>query len=356
MTDLPRFSLTRLGVVMSRDESDPREDWGVLNPASARTRDGELLLFPRLVAKGNYSRIGSARVLFDDDGTPVGVERQAVVLEPEEPWERNARTGGVEDPRITYLRELDRWVMTYSAYGPLGPRIGLAVSEDLRRWTRLGPVKFAYDPRWRTDMNLYHNKDALLFPETVRAPDGTACFGLLHRPTWDMSWVREGEGEVLPDGVEDARPGIWVSYAPADAVRDDLRALTRVESHRPVAVPEQPWESLKIGGGTPPVRTTHGWLSIFHGVTGEMVAHEDLQPKLSYSAGVMVHDIEDVSRIVYRSPQPILQPELDEERKGTVPNVVFPTAIDMRDATNADVFYGMADSRIGVARLEMHED
>ncbi|HEY8338950.1 MAG TPA: hypothetical protein VIK95_03715 [Egibacteraceae bacterium] len=345
------YELTRLGVVMTPDPDDPREAWGVLNPASARTPDGELWLYPRLVAEGNCSRVGLARVRVDDDGTPVGVERLGVVLEPEEHWETHAGGGGVEDPRITHLPELDRWVMTYTAYGPLGARIGMATSDDLRHWERLGPVTFAYEPRWRTDFNLYSNKDALWFPEPVPGPDGQPSYALLHRPVWDLSWVREGEGDVVPDGVADPRPGIWVSYVPADAVRRDVRALTHVGGHRPVAVPEQPWEELKIGGGTPPVRTPEGWLSIFHGVAGEMVPGTDLQPKVRYCAGVMVHDPQDVSRLLHRSASPLLEPELAEEREGIVPNVVFPTAIDMRDDSTGHVFYGMADSRIGVARL-----
>ena len=78
--------LERLGIVMEPDLGDPREAWGVLNPAAARGADGELYLFPRLVAEGNYSRIGRARVLFDD-GAPVGVERLGLALEPEEDWE-----------------------------------------------------------------------------------------------------------------------------------------------------------------------------------------------------------------------------------------------------------------------------
>jgi predicted GH43/DUF377 family glycosyl hydrolase len=348
---MPTYEMRRLGVVMPRDADDPREDWGVLNPACARNRNGELLLFPRLVAAGNYSRIGLARVLFDDGGTPVGVERRGIALEPQEGWETNARTGGVEDPRVTYLPELDRWIMTYTANGPLGARIGLAVSDDLVRWQRLGPLTFAYEPRWRIDFGLYHNKDALVFPDPVPGPDGRACYALLHRPTWDLSWIREGEREVVPGGLDEARPGIWVSYVDADAVRADVTALTHVRGHRPVAFPEQPWEELKIGGGTPPVRTPEGWLSVFHGVAGEMVHGQDLQPKVHYSAGVMVHDPDDVSRLLYRSAKPLLTPDVVEEREGIVPNVVFPTAIDVGDDTTADVYYGMADSRIGVARL-----
>ncbi|MBA3431217.1 MAG: glycosidase, partial [Actinobacteria bacterium] len=149
--------MRRLGVVMTPDPNDAREAWGVLNPACARGSDGQLYLFPRLVAEGNYSRVGRARVLYRD-GAPAGVERLGVVLEPEEAWERNTRTAGVEDPRITFLPSLDVHVMTYSAYGPLGSRIGLAVSHDSTVWQRLGPARFNYEAELRTDMNLYSNK------------------------------------------------------------------------------------------------------------------------------------------------------------------------------------------------------
>ena len=63
--------------------------------------------------------------------------------------------------------------------------------------------------------------------------------------------------------------------------------------------------------------------------------------------------------IRYRSPEPVLKPELTAERNGTVDNVVFPTGIDRRDDLGApdrfDVYYGMADNRIGVARLDVPE-
>jgi hypothetical protein len=74
------YSLERLRIVMEPERDDPREAWGVLNPGAARGPDGELYLFPRLVAAGNYSRFGRARVLFDR-GKPTGVERLGLALE-----------------------------------------------------------------------------------------------------------------------------------------------------------------------------------------------------------------------------------------------------------------------------------
>jgi len=181
--------MERLGLLMAPTPGDPAEALGVLNPATAR-RGEDVLLFPRLVAAANYSRIGRARVAFDAAGIPVDVERLGLALEPREPWEVHAGGGGVEDPRITFVPRLGRWLMTYIAYGPFGPRIGLAASTDLDRWERLGPVSFAYDPGLATDLNLYPNKDALLFPEPVVDPSGHRAYAMLHRPIWDLSLGR----------------------------------------------------------------------------------------------------------------------------------------------------------------------
>ena len=350
---VPPYRLERLGIVMTPDPDDEREAWGVLNPASAR-RDGELFLFPRMVAEGNRSRIGRARVVFDAARVPVGVERLGVVLEPEEAWELHATGGGMEDPRITYLPRLGRWIMTYAAFGPLGPRIGLAVSDDTEHWQRLGPVSFAYDPSLATDLNLYPNKDALLFPEPVTDPDGRPAYAMLHRPMWDLSWVRPGEGKPLPAGLADPRPGIWVSFVAATAVEADLQALTRFEQHRLVALPERAWEAVKIGGGTPPIRVAEGWLVLYHGVAGKEARGFQLQPHLRYCTGALVLDPADLTRVVARSVEPLLAPELPEELTGIVPNVVFATAIDpVHEGASSEfhIYYGMADSRIGVARL-----
>jgi predicted GH43/DUF377 family glycosyl hydrolase len=61
--------------------------------------------------------------------------------------------------------------------------------------------------------------------------------------------------------------------------------------------------------------------------------------------------------IRYRSADPILVPSLPQEQSGTVADVVFPTGIDRRDDLGSpnrfDVYYGMADDRIGVARLDL---
>jgi predicted GH43/DUF377 family glycosyl hydrolase len=135
------FELQRLGILMEPQPGDPHEAEGVLNPAAARGPDGELYLFPRLVARGNYSRIGIARVRFDKAGDPEGVERLGIALEPETDYERGIDgRGGCEDPRVTFVEPLQRYLMTYTARSPRGPRIAAACSTDLFHWKRLGLV------------------------------------------------------------------------------------------------------------------------------------------------------------------------------------------------------------------------
>src|SRR4051794_25067801 len=281
------YTLTRLGVVMTPDPADPHESEGVLNPASGRTPDGTLHLLPRLVARGNVSRVGLAEVQVRD-GVPVGVERRGIVLAPDEGWERGATNAGVEDPRTTYLPSLGLTVMTYVAFGPLGPRLALAVSADLQRWRRLGPVQFGYQPELDTDLGMFPNKDAVFFPEPVTAPDGTPSYAMLHRPMWDLGETRPGEGVRLPAGVTDARQSIWISYVPVEAVERDLTELTRWTRHRFLAGPEFDFEEVKIGGGPAPLRVPEGWLLIHHGVTGVIDNAFAQQQKVNYAAGAIL--------------------------------------------------------------------
>ncbi|WP_144782541.1 glycosidase [Microbacterium sp. BH-3-3-3] len=344
------YRLTRVGVVMTPEPGNAEEAEGVLNPASGRGPDGQLYLLPRLVAEGNVSRVGIARVVIDD-GVPVSVEREGIVLQPDRGWERGVGNAGTEDPRTTWIEALGLHVMTYVAYGPLGPRTAVAVSEDLREWKRLGPAMFRYQDDLDMDLNLFHNKDTVFFPEPVTAPDGTESLAVLHRPMWDLGETKPGQGVRVPAGIEDQRQSIWISYVPLEAVRDDLSALALWGQHRFVAGPQYPFEEVKIGGGPPPLRIPEGWLVLHHGVTGVIDSAFSQQQKVNYAAGALILDAADPSRVIARTPEPLLAPETDDERSGIVPNVVFPTAIEEIDGRHF-VFYGMADSKIGVALLE----
>ena len=143
---MAEFQLKRLGLIMEPEPGNPLEVEGVLNPAAVRGPDGQLYLFPRLVAQGNYSRIGIARVKFNEAGDPAGVERLGIALEPEADYElRPDGGGGCEDPRITFVEPLQRYVMTYTALSPNRPadragRIGGFVSLEANGAGDLCPV------------------------------------------------------------------------------------------------------------------------------------------------------------------------------------------------------------------------
>ena len=351
------FQLKRLGIVMEPEPGNPMEVDGVLNPASARGPDGQLYLFPRLVARGNYSRIGIARVKFSADGDPIGVERLGIALEPDADYERRQDgTSGCEDPRITFVEPLRQYVMTYTAHSLDGPRIALAISTDLLHWQRLGLATFRpYEGIAFTEVD---NKDASIFPVAIPDPSGQLSMAIVHRPLFPGTHPEETACRFAPRVVDLHRESIWISYCSTAMADCEASHLRHFGSHHRLATPVEAWERLKIGGGTPPILTRHGWLTVYHGVS-ELPARPNSPRALRYSAGVLVLSEAFPHVIRYRSREPVLTPELPQERQGVVANVVFPTAIDQRDDLGTpdrfDVYYGMADNRIGVARLDVPE-
>ena len=349
------FQLHRLGMLMEPEPGNPDEAEGVLNPAAARGPDGNLYLFPRLVAKGNYSRIGIARVRFNQAGDPCRVERLGLALEPDADYERRSDGGGgCEDPRITFMEPLRRYVMTYAALSSVGPRIAFAISEDLFHWKRLGLATFA--PYNGIDFLDVDDKDASLFPVAIPNHAGKMQMGLLHRPLFPHTRPQEIARFDRPRDVDLDHESIWISCCPMPLQSTKLQHLGLFNSQHRLAAPVAPWARLKIGAGTPPVLTRLGWLVIYHGVS-ETVGPGNGEHHLCYSAGLMMLSKEDPGEIRFRSAEPILTPVLPEECLGTIANVVFPTGIDRRDDLGSpdrfDVYYGMADNRIGVARLDL---
>ena len=349
------FRIRRLRWIMKPEPGDPIEVEGVLNPAAVRGPDGQLYLFPRLVAKGNYSRIGMARVRFDDAGDPGGVEWLGTALEPEEDYERGAAgRGGCEDPRITFVEPLRRYVMTYTALSPDGPRIALAISEDLFHWRRLGLARF--EPYDEIEFEGVDNKDASVFPIAIPNPSGRPALAILHRPLFPTTRPEEIARYPAKREVRLRHESIWISYCPTALPDLDSDDPVRFTSHHRLAAPKAAWERVKIGSGTPPVMTPLGWLIVYHGVSA-VPGPTHGAPLLRYAAGVMVLAKEHPRMIRYRSAEPLLTPTIPQELSGTVADVVFPTGIDRRDDLGApnrfDVYYGMADSSIGVARLDI---
>ncbi len=336
----------RLGLVLEPN-GDPTEAGGILNPAAARAPGGELLLYPRCVEKGNISRVGMVRTKALDVGFEV--QRDGYALEPQAEYELRPHPGyGCEDPRVTFVPAIDSYVMAYTAFGPMGPRIAIATSQDAYRWERLGLVRFE-----GAGVSVGDDKDAAFFPEPVVSPSGVRSLAFYHRPMLHLSAV---DGRAAIPMIErmpfEDRESIRIGYVPLDAVLRDRSNLLEVTESVLVLTPEANWGAIKIGGGTPPVRIAEGWMSIFHGV--DAVKNSRGKPSLRYSSGIVIHDLERPDRILYRSPSPIFEPLDERERVGVVNNVVFPTGLDRRKDLGErvfDVYYGMGDYCIGAARM-----
>jgi predicted GH43/DUF377 family glycosyl hydrolase len=189
----------------------------------------------------------------------------------------------------------------------------LAKTEDFSRYERLGIVTL---PRSQ-------DKDVVLFPRTVTESDSQRYL-LLHRPS---SWIGPQ--------YNTEKPSIWI--AEGDSV-------TNYDKHSLLIKPEESWEALKIGAGVPPIKTDKGWLVLYHGVNEEHV----------YSAGAILLDLKEPTKILGRTRTPILSPEEQFELKGDVNNVVFPTGACILDS-KLFVYYGAADKVICLATIELKE-
>ncbi|MBZ0185675.1 MAG: hypothetical protein K8F91_05430 [Candidatus Obscuribacterales bacterium] len=347
MKNLKAARIEKLGVVLEPDGS-ALEAEGVLNPASTRTRDGSLVLYTRSVATGNVSRIGLVHV--SNEAGSLQFERAGFALTPQADYELRSSSGGqgCEDPRVTFVAALDLYLMVYTAFGDDGPRIAIATSKDALSWQRLGVISFPKRYRFNRD-----DKDAGFFPEPVVSPSGVLSLALYHRP---MVEVPVAQADNYYQRTLAASPRrrqcIRIAYIPMAAIEKDLTALLDVHESHLVLAPSKRWGTLKVGAGSQPVKTSLGWLSIYHGV--DVFPSSDGNFVRRYSAGLLLHDLREPHKILYRSKEPLFVPDTKEELAGVVNNVVFPTALDPRpDIADGvfDIYYGMADFRIGLARL-----
>jgi predicted GH43/DUF377 family glycosyl hydrolase len=112
------------------------------------------------------------------------------------------------------------------------------------------------------------------------------------------------------------------------------------------------WANVKIGGGTPPIRTDRGWLSLYHGhIATDRLRSGDIG---EYAAATLLQDLSDPRKTLGLSPQPVMRAELGFEKDGYLPNIVFPTAMLHRDEC-VDVYYGAADTVTGVTRYRLSD-
>lgn len=248
--------------------------------------------------KGGISRFGYA---VSKDGFSIDERSSIPIFEPDS--KNEFETCGVEDPRVTRLD--NRIYICYSAIGELDRmtsyrkviQVGMASIE----------VDDFLDKRWHWSKRSYplprvDNKNACLLPEKI------------------------GDRYVMYHRIP---PHIWISYS------DDLEYWYDLSI---VMSPQEDWEYFKIGLGAPPIKTEKGWLFLYHAVDS----------KLRYRIGLAFMDIEDPSKVIWRSKEPVLEPETEYEVEGVVPNVVYTCGTVLIDDTFF-LYYGGADTVICVA-------
>jgi predicted GH43/DUF377 family glycosyl hydrolase len=275
----------------------------VFNPGVARLKDGTTLLLCRCEDRRGISHLTAARSANGIDGWVIDPEPTFVpdpVNWPEEIW-------GIEDCRITYVQELDQYVITYTSYSRGGPGVSIAVTEDFKEFERYGVIMAPDD------------KDAALLPYRIGGH-----WALLHRP-------------VGPVGAH-----IWISYSP------DLRHWG---SHKMILQARRGawWDANKIGLSPPAIETPRGWLLMYHGV--RTTAAGSL-----YRVGLALFDLQVPEVCLLRGDSWIFGPEAPYELEGDVDKVVFPCGFTVEpDGDTLNIYYGASDSYVCLARASISE-
>ncbi len=276
----------------------PYEVHSVFNAGATRLLDGTTLLLCRVEDHHGYSHFCAARSKNGVDGWVID-DKPTLSPDPEsfpeELW-------GIEDPRITFVPELGKYAVAYTAFGPGGPGVALATTTDFRTFERRGLVMQPDD------------KDAALLPRRINGN-----FALIHRP------------------VSDAGADIWISYSP------DLRNWGQ---HQLVIRAREGgfWDANKIGLSPPLIETPRGWLMLYHGV--RITASGSL-----YRVGCALLDLEHPERCIARSDSWLFGPDAPYERVGDVGNVVFPCGYTLDpDGDALNLYYGAADTSLALAR------
>lgn len=225
----------------------------------------------------------------------------------------------VYDPRLSVID--GRCYMCFAVDTQHGIRGGIAVTDDFHSFKVLS-------------LSVPDNRNMVLFPERIKGK-----YVRLERP-----FPVYGRG-----GID--RFDIWISDSPDLRYWGNSRLLLPVE--------QVPFANDKVGPGAPPVRTEKGWLATFHAV--------DIDPnrgkngweetwKKRYSAGIMLLDLEDPSRIIGMSPSPLLAPEAEYEVSGGFRNhVIFPGGMVLEDSGEVKIYYGAADTVVCMATADVHD-
>jgi predicted GH43/DUF377 family glycosyl hydrolase len=188
---------------------------------------------------------------------------------------------------------------------------GLAMTEDFKTWIRAG---------WLTDP-LLDDRDVILFPEKVGGK-----FVMLHRP---LEWVGPQYG------TEHACA--WIKFA------DDLLGFP-AEPSKLLIKNRYPWEAAKLGINTPPIKTLHGWFTLYHAVGADKF----------YRLGALLLSLDEPSRVLHRTPDWLMEPEADYEIDGFYRGACFPCGTVVIDGT-LFVYYGGGDRFCALATCNFEE-
>ena len=292
---------------------DPKLAWqsrAVFNP-TALYEYGRVHLAYRAMSEDNTSVIGYAS---SGDGYNFEDRPNEPLYTPREPFEAKFVPGGnsgCEDPRLTRIG--DTIYMLYTAFnGRSEPRVALTyikVDDFLARcWNWSRPILIS-PPN-------VPDKDAAIFPKKIKGK-----YAFLHRLGVSI-WL---------DYVDDLQFGDnkWLKGNVIMSPKDELP------------------DTEKVGISGPPIETKEGWLLLYHCVSRKT------QPMTYYVAAALL-DLKDPSIILARRKVPILQPETPYELYGQVNNVVFPCGAVVI-GEDLFVYYGGADSVIGVATMKLTE-
>jgi len=292
-------------VLFQRSEKNPiltAADWpypvhSVFNAGATLLQDGTTLLLCRVEDRRGHSHLCAARSADGVSGWIIDAKPTLlgdVENHPEELW-------GIEDARITFVPELGKYAIAYTAFGKGGPGVSLALTEDFIRFDRCGLVMQPDD------------KDAALLPRRV---DG--MFALVHRP------------------IADSGAHVWISYSP------DLRSWG---GHRMMLQARRGswWDANKVGLSPPLIETERGWLMLYHGVRNTAAG-------CLYRLGVALFDLEQPEVLLLRGDEWIFGPEAPYETHGDVSYVTFPCGTTIGpDGDTLSLYYGAADSCIAMA-------
>jgi beta-1,4-mannooligosaccharide/beta-1,4-mannosyl-N-acetylglucosamine phosphorylase len=275
----------------------------VFNAAAAHV-DGKILLLARVEDFRGISHLTVAR---SEDGITNWQIDSAPTLKPE-PEKYPEEIWGIEDPRITWIEDMGKWAICYTAYSRGGPLVSMALTSNFRTFRRLGPVMPPED------------KDAALFPVKFNG-----LWAMLHRPVSRSSMF----------GAH-----IWISFSPN---------LKHWGEHKEIIQAREGgwWDANKIGLCSPPLQTKAGWLILYHGV--RTTASGSI-----YRLGLALLDLENPMKVIRRTDEWIFGPKEHYEREGDVDDVVFPCGWVVKDS-KVLIYYGAADSRLCLATADLDE-